>query len=111
MATIVIEASKVIDAANDVLTRIEKARKLEDEKTINDCIENSKPGRIRKFFGAKEFTREQAIASIKSDKFSPWWFPSERYHKQYNHVKVLRLLAAHGDPVTLNEFDADMLFG
>jgi hypothetical protein len=108
MATIVMESSKVIEAADAVIKSIRNERILRDEK----CIENAMKPQKRWFRKNIELTREQAIEYLdkiaRDNMFANW-----RSHAGacvLEKAKTLRKLAQHGDPVTLNEKDIEVLF-
>ena len=108
MATIVMEAPKVIEAADAVISSILAERIARDEK----CIENAMKPRKRWFRKDIVLTREEAIAHLdnvaKNKLFDSW--SSQRGWGALEHAKSLRKLAEHGDPVTLNENDIEVLF-
>lgn len=108
MATIVMEASKVIEAADRVINSIRNERIARDEKRIASAM---KPKKLW-FLKQVTLTREQAIARL--DKSSDGWL-FESWRSAYawgdlEKAKSLRKLAEHGDPVTLNENDIEVLF-
>lgn len=107
MATIVISAEKVIEAAEATITEILEAREEINQKTVAQYIMNNTPGRIGRFFGRKTPNEFQAIQHLRKD----FDFPDNySFGKQLNHAKRLLKLAQNGDPVTLNETDCDMIF-
>lgn len=108
MATIVVPAVEVIDAAEKVIARILKKREAENAEAIRNCIENSIPGRFRKLFGAKPMTEEQADRYLREQ--DGWFYPSIRAWGTLGKAEKLLKLAKHGDPVTLNEDDVEVLF-
>ena len=108
MGTIVMAANRVIEAADTTIARIEAKRAEKNERMIQLKIENSIPGRLRKFFGASPLTKEQAIKALLNDGW--FFFPSEYAWGDLQHAKKLKKLAQHGDPVTLNEEDIRVLF-
>lgn len=105
MATIVMESAKVIEAAKAVIEHIEARRKREDEEAIASRMQP------RSFMGfkLKTRTREEAIKSLDSD-CTMWGWHSHYAWGTLSSAKELLKLAQHGDPVTLNEKDVDVLF-
>lgn len=103
MATIVMPASEVIEAANDVIARI-KAKRLERDE---ESIKNVTP---RSFCGItlRPRTRGEAIKYLRSIPFCD--YPSWAYGQQLEQALKLLKLAQQGDPVTLNENDIHTLF-
>ena len=108
MATVVMSSYKVIQAARAKIDAIRQARKDRDERLISDYMRHGK--RVWLFW-FKQVTREEAIKYMKEDLYGEWDFPSD-YHwgQAFNHAHSLLKLAQHGDPVTLNEKDTDLLF-
>lgn len=104
MATIVMEAAKVIKAADNLIARIEAERKRRDEENIADRMQP------RKFMGfkLKTRTREEAIKYL--DSIDPWGWQSIYAYGDLGKAKALKLLAEHGDPVTLDQHDITVLF-
>lgn len=108
MATIVMESAKVIEAAQQVIDRIMAKRKQRDEAAIAKRMQPQK----FLWFTTKALTREEAIAKL--DKEAENTFLGE-WRSQYAwgdlaKAKALLKLAQHGDPVTLNEDDIEVLF-
>ena len=104
MATIVMESAKVIEAAEKVLAHIKAIRLEQDEAAIAHWM------RSRTFLGfkLKIRTREQAIKALEDNDMFGWrsiyaWGTKSKAH-------ALLKLAQHGDPVTLNEKDIEVLF-
>lgn len=105
MATIVMESAKVIEAAEKVLAHIKAVRLERDESAIAHWM---RPGTFLGF-KLKTRTREQAIEClIKWASFGGW--KSCYAWGTKNQAKALLKLAQHGDPVTLNEKDIEVLF-
>lgn len=103
MATIVMSADKVIEAATKVIAHIEAKREREDESAIAEMMKT-------RFLGWKGFyypTREQAIKELQSN---TWGWRSMYAWGDLDHARKLLRLAKHGDPVTLNEEDTHVLF-
>jgi hypothetical protein len=114
MATIVMDAEKVWVKADNLIKEIEEAREVEDEKTIYGVMYKKRTK--RKFIFFKEcdyyFNREQAIAWLDTEAGnSPWGWRSIKGWQVADKAKALRLIAEHGDPVTLNQDDVEVLFG
>ena len=101
-------AEKVIEAAEQVILRIKTARARENEEMLQFVIKKSVPNKLFAKFGAKPLTRSQAIEKMEKDIWS--WYPSNTAGQQLNHARKLLTLAKHGDPVTLNEEDTNVLF-
>lgn len=102
MATIVVSASAVIEAAQRTIEAVKLRRDTENEKTIAYYMQP------RKFlwFKLKPRTREGAIHEARM----AWEYPCTLGHDILIHAKKLLTLAQHGDPVTLNEEDCRVLF-
>lgn len=109
MATIVVSAQEVITAAENVIAGILAKREAKNEEMILNTINHSFPGKLRKFFGVKPLTREEAIKKLRAD-FYGSWYPSIYAWGDLEKAKNLLRLAKHGDPVTLNEEDCRVLF-
>lgn len=106
MATIVCSAEKVKEAAEKVIAHILEKRKEYDEKAIANIM-----ARPRKFFWTRKpnpYTREEAINFLNKSDFFGW--QSQYAWGDLEHARKLLLIAEHGDPVTLNENDARVLF-
>jgi hypothetical protein len=76
MATIIMSAEKVIEAAKNTLDQIEKSREIANEKMIAHYIKDHTPGKIGKFFGRTAPTREQAIKGLCGIIFG--FYPSQK---------------------------------
>ena len=105
MATIVMESAKVIEAAERVLAHIKAHRDERDERAIAKRM-------ARKAWSFRRWhywmTRDEAIAWLDASDMFGWrscyaWGDKE-------HAEKLLRLAKLGDPVTLNEEDARVLF-
>lgn len=108
MATIVMSADKVIEAAETTIANI-MSKRAEDNKQMEDyAIRNSIPGPISKLFGRKTLTREQVVENYCKDIWA--FYPSVHAWGDLEKAKNLLKLAQHGDPVTLNENDVRVLF-
>ena len=108
MATIVMRADEVITASDKLIEHIRSVRKQRDDASIKRAMQP------RKFlwFRRKERTEEEAIDWLNrhhSDLFSSW--RSIYAYGDLGKAKAIRRLAEHGDPVTLNEEDVEVLFG
>lgn len=108
MATIVMEASKVIEAADAVINSVHNEKIALDEKVIANAMKPQK----RWFRNDITLTREQADEHLdkvaRNNMFGSW--RSQRGWGDLEKAKALRKLAEHGDPVTLNENDIEVLF-
>lgn len=105
MATIIMSADKVIEAAKIVIKHIEEERKAIDERTIAHVMKK----RCISWRGFYTMTREQAIHYINNE--GGWDYTWSRYAwGDLDHARNLLRLAQHGDPVTLNENDIRVLF-
>lgn len=106
MATIVMQADQVIKEAEAVIDNIQQYRQRENEETIQRVMKKT-------FLGWKGFykpNRQQAINWINGD--GMWdYFWCYSYAGKEDKAKALILIAQHGDPVTLNEKDIQVLFG
>lgn len=115
MATIVMEAAKVIEAADKVLAQIKEIRAKEDAETIETMRKKMYTIRWSPYpkITRGPYTDEEVIKEIKSSSLSAYnrHFPSSRRWGDYATARKLRLIALHGDPVTLNQDDVDTLFG
>ena len=108
MATILMESAKVIEACEKVIARIEAYRAKEDEETIKLAISMCKRFSFKR--GFYTMNRQEAIDWInKQSCFGRWSF-SIRGWGDLSEAKKLLKLARHGDPVTLNENDIEVLF-
>ena len=106
MATIVMESAKVIDAALAAIARIEDERTLRDNQMIDRAMQ---PYKLFGLFTIKEKTMYEAIQYLdkRCDMFG---WRSMYAWGSLDSLKKLHKLAMHGDPVTLNEKDIDILF-
>ena len=107
MATIVMSADKVINAAKWVIEEIKDYQVRRDEETIMNVITT------KKVFNWKQFkfitrTREEAIKYLNESNMFGW--RCMRGWGDFKHAEKLLKLAKHGDPVTLNEEDTRVLF-
>lgn len=107
MATIVMESAKVIDAAIAAIARIEDERTFRDNQMIDMAMQPYK-----KFFGlftVKEKTMYEAIQYLDKNCDLFGWRSMYAGGKLEKLLK-LHKLAQHGDPVTLNQEDINILF-
>lgn len=105
MATIIIEASKVIEAAERMIAHVRGYRLMRDE----DRIAKRMKRRVLTWRGARYPTREEAIQYLDENTIMGW---RDCYgYEDLAHAKRLLVLAKHGDSVTLNDRDAMVLFG
>ena len=104
MATIVMESAKVIEAAKAVIAHIREVRLERDEESIAYWMQP------RTLFGFKRKarTREEAIKALEAADMYGW--RSYYGNGTLSSAKALLKLAEHGDPVTLNEKDIEVLF-
>lgn len=113
MSYITVDAAKVAQRAQEVIDEILELRKKHDEKKIAKVMER---GRKVSFFSKKRvpLSRDEAIAFLNkntTDVFgSPSWRSWVRYD-DYNCAQHLLILAKNGDPVSVNSFDAEVLWG
>ena len=103
MATIVMPASEVIEAAKVVIARIKDVRYTRDEESIANVTPRSFCG-----ITLRPRTRDEAIKYLRSILFGH--YPSVAYGVQLEQAQKLLKLAQKGDPVTLNENDIHTLF-
>ena len=104
MATIVCDAAKVKAAAQATIDRIDAARIERDEAAIAKTMRTRHIG-WRGFYYPD---REKAVKILDESGFMGW--RSMYAWGDLEHAKKLLLIAEHGDPVTLNEEDARVLF-
>jgi len=105
MATIVMGSTLVMQACNTTIERILTEREKRDENCIRKVMLST---RIGAWFKRYNPTREQAIDIL--DKGDMWGWRSQYAWGGLDHAKKLLRLAQLGDPVTLNEDDARVLF-
>lgn len=99
------ESAKVIEAAENKIAYI-KAQQLErDEKAIARRMAD-KAWSFRR--GSYFMTRDEAIHWL--DCSDSWGWRSMAGWRHLEHAEKLLRLAKLGDPVTLNEEDAEVLF-
>ena len=104
MATIVMESAKVIEAATKVIASIEAERNRRDEEKISRMM-GTRRGWFKKFYPSRETAIK--LLNCTSDM---WGWHSMYAWGTLGEAKALLKLAQHGDPVTLNEKDIDVLF-
>jgi hypothetical protein len=104
MATIQMDAKKVIEAAQAVIDQILAHRLARDERAIAQEMATRSLG-WRGFYYP---TREQAIKLLDRSDF--WGWRSMYAGGDLSHARKLLLLAEHGDPVTLDQDDIQVLF-
>ena len=105
MATIQIQAWKVEEAAQLLIERINLEHERKDRESIREATEKLCFSFKRGFYHMNQ--EEALVYLLKTDDYFPScerWGISER-------VQGLLLLAKHGDPVTLNADDVQILFG
>ena len=107
MAHIVCSAEKVRESAIRVIKKIEDVRTKRDEKAIARVMENERVcwWMIWKPVG---MTREQAIKWL--DESDMWGWRSGYAGGDLDKAKKLLILAEHGDPVTIDEESASVLW-
>jgi hypothetical protein len=106
MATIIMSADKVIEAAEKTIAFILAKRKTKNEKAINRRMAD------KTFSWRKGFyfmNREQAINWLDNNSYFGW--ESQYAWQDLENANKLLLLAKYGNPVTLNEEDTRILFG
>lgn len=108
MAHIVCSAEKVREAAQATIKQIKETRIKRDEKAIARVMENE---RVHwwKFWQPAGMTREQAIKWL--DASDMWDRPRCYAWEDLEKAKKLLILAEHGDPVTIDEESARVLWG
>lgn len=104
MATIVCSAEKVKAAALATIKYIEAERIEKDEEAIGHTMQKRRIG----WKGFYYPDREKAIKILDESAFMGW--RSVYGWGDLDHARKLLLIAEHGDPVTLNEEDARVLF-
>lgn len=105
MATIIMESAKVIEAAEKKIAYINALRISRDEKAIARRMAD-KAWSFRR--GSYFMTRDEAIHWL--DCSDTWGWHSMTGWGDLAHAEKLLRLAKLGDPVTLNEEDARVLF-
>ena len=102
MAHIVCSAAGVEKAARAVISHVERERLRRDESAISANM-------MRKhFWTRKQYTRDDAINHLNGDFFG--WRSTYAWRALEQANKLL-LLAQHGDPVTIDEESAQVLWG
>jgi len=105
MATINMSATQVIEACENVISKINAEQLRRDELCINREM-SVKRGIFRKYY----FSREQAINYLyETEKMFMGWRSIYGWG-DLEHANKLLKLAKYGDPVTLNEEDIRVLF-
>jgi len=106
MATIIMESSKVIEAATNVINSIMNKRTSKDNSNIEAAMQP------RKFlwFNLKQRNKEEAIKYLDTSMDGYFGWRSQRGWGDLEKANKLLKLAQHGDPVTLNENDIAVLF-
>lgn len=108
MATIIMSAQQVIDAATKVIADIEAKRKKKDEDAIYNAIHYARRFSFKR--GFYRMNREEAIAWVhEQNVFGMWGFSAYAWGT-LAEARALLKLAQHGDPVTLNQNDIAVLF-
>lgn len=109
MAHIVCSAKKVRAAAQAVINTIEETRTKRDEKAIARVMENERVC-WWKFWQPVGMTREQAIKWLDASD-EAWGWRSIHGWGDLGKARKLLTLAEHGDPVTIDEESARVLWG
>lgn len=106
MATITMDAAKVIAAAEATIEHIEAERKRQDEEAIAEYMQP----RTAWFWlvKLKTRTREEAIKAL--DSSDMWGWRSGYAWGDLKQARKLLKLAKLGNPVVLNEEDVRVLF-
>lgn len=107
MATITMDAAKVIAAAEATIEHIEAERKRRDEEVIAEYMQPRTA-----LFGLiklKARTREEAIKAL-DESDNMWGWRSGYAWRDLEQARKLLKLAKLGDPVVLNEEDVRVLF-
>ncbi len=108
MAHIVCTAEKVYESAKAVIKGIEEERIARDEKPITHVMGHKRVA-WWKVWQPVGMTREQAIKWL--DTSDMWGWRSDYAGGALNTAKKLLILAEHGDPVTIDEESAAVLWG
>ena len=103
MATIVLSAHAVIEAAQKTIRNIEDERLKRDEEKIAAMM-GTKRGWFKKFYPSRE------IAIKILDASDMWGWRSVYAWGDLDKAKALLHLAKHGDPVTLDQEDVRVIF-
>lgn len=108
MAHIVCSADKVRESAKRVIKKIKETRFARDEKAIAHVMTHE---RVTwwKFWHPVGMTREQAIKWL--DASDMWGWRSGYAWDDLAKAEKLLILAEHGDPVTIDEESASVLWG
>ncbi len=108
MAHIVCTAEKVYGSAKAVIKMIEEERLARDEKSITRVMGHERET-WWKVWQPVGMTREQAIKWL--DTSDMWGWRSCYARDALNTAKKLLILAEHGDPLTIDEESAAVLWG
>lgn len=108
MAHIVCTAEKVYESAKAVIKMIEEERLARDEKSITRVMGHERVTGW-KIWQSVGMTREQAIEWL--DTSDMWGWRSGYAGDALDTAKKLLILAEHGDPVTIDEESAAVLWG
>ena len=108
MAHIVCSAEKVRQSAIRVINAIEETRTKRDETAIARVMKNERVC-WWKFWKPAGMTREQAIKWLDASDMFGW--RSGYAWDDLSKAKKLLILAEHGDPVTIDEESARVLWG
>ena len=103
MAHIVCSAESVATAAQARIDRIKRIREDRDETAITKAM---LPHKV--WFKTVSYTREEAIKFLNEDNFFGW--QSQYAWGDLDLAKKLLILAQHGDPVTIDEESARVLW-
>jgi hypothetical protein len=106
MATIVMQADKVIEACSAVIARIEAHRAEQNEKVIAVRMQY----RHGWPWNRRNYTREEAIAFLNEQTWLDRWGWCYDYGGQLRRVKSIMKLAQLGDPITLSTEDIEEIF-
>jgi hypothetical protein len=117
MATIVLSAAKVIEAANAAIQNLQNdidCLRAEKAALVADFIKRT--GKVMDFKASFPFVYFRA-ATVRDYAFSDELdaygviFRIEAKKDRISEIQKLLLVAQYGDPVTLNEDDVALLFG
>lgn len=109
MAHIVCSAKKVREAAQAIIDSINEYRSKMDEKAIVHTMQHKRVC-WWKVWQPVGMTREQAIKRL-DDVNGIWGWRCHTGYGDMSKARRLLLLAEHGDPVTVDEESASILWG
>lgn len=105
MGTITLPAVQVQEAARKVIAEILAVRKQRDSEKVQRYMQ-------KRWFNFKRWfhykTEQEVLEWLEAHSFYGW-LSEYRFH-DYEHAQKLLKLALHGDPVTLDQEDVEVLF-